>query len=165
VRGRDDGLMKVAPLLELATPWRGFLGRAIPEEDIKLLHAHERTGRPLGTRSFSRRLKETLAGSSDAKSPGLSHGPRKGSDAKPGIENGVPGTQEWCPRNPKGSDAKPGIEYGVPGSQYGVPGTPEPPELSMVSPEPSMVSPEPVVSPEPGMCDAGMAAIRPAAPA
>jgi putative transposase len=97
VRGSDDVLVKVAPLLKLATPWRGFLARAIPEEEIKLLRAHQCTGRPWVTRSFSRRWKKSSAESSDVKSPGPSQGPRKGSGAKTGIEYGVPGI--WRPRN------------------------------------------------------------------
>ena len=37
VRGRDDALVRVAPLLQLAPDWRRFLTRVIREEDLKLL--------------------------------------------------------------------------------------------------------------------------------
>jgi len=47
VRGRDDTLVRVAPLLRLAPNWRAFLARVIREEDLKLLCAREHTGRPL----------------------------------------------------------------------------------------------------------------------
>ncbi len=43
VRGRDDALVRVAPLAKLVPNWRGFLARVIPEEDIEVLRAHERT--------------------------------------------------------------------------------------------------------------------------
>ena len=39
VRGKDDKLVRVAPLLKLAPNWRAFLARVIREEDIKLLRA------------------------------------------------------------------------------------------------------------------------------
>ena len=55
VRGKDDTLVRVAPLVELAPNWRAFLARVIREEDIKLLRAHENTGRPWETRHFWRR--------------------------------------------------------------------------------------------------------------
>ena len=60
VRGRDDALVRVAPLLKLAPRWRGLLSRAIREEDIKLLRAHEHTGRPLGDDEFLETLEENL---------------------------------------------------------------------------------------------------------
>jgi putative transposase len=60
VRARDDALVRVAPLLKLAPPWRGFLARPIPEEDIKLLRSHEHTGRPLGDEEFLATLEQRL---------------------------------------------------------------------------------------------------------
>ena len=60
VRGKDDALVQVAPLLKLAPPWRRFLARVIREEDIKLLRAHEQTGRPLGDEEFLATLEENL---------------------------------------------------------------------------------------------------------
>ena len=51
VRGRNDVLVRVAPLLELAPPWRGFLARVIREEDVKLnaiARAHGPTARRRG---------------------------------------------------------------------------------------------------------------------
>ena len=52
--------MKVAPLLGLAPNWRAFLARVIREEDIKLLRAHENTGRPLGDEAFLATLEQDL---------------------------------------------------------------------------------------------------------
>jgi REP-associated tyrosine transposase len=52
VRGRDDELVTGSPLLALAPNWRAFLSRVIREEDVKLLHVHGNTGRPLGDEAF-----------------------------------------------------------------------------------------------------------------
>ena len=49
LRGRDDALVQVTPLLEMAPNWRRLLTSAIKDEELKALRAaHERTGRPLG---------------------------------------------------------------------------------------------------------------------
>jgi putative transposase len=60
LRGRDDGLVRVAPLLQLAPNWRQLLRRVIREEDMKILRAHERTGRPLGGEAFLASLEQSL---------------------------------------------------------------------------------------------------------
>jgi putative transposase len=59
-RGRDDALVRVAPLLKLAPPWRGFLARVIREEHLNFLRAHEHTGRPLGDEEFLTTVEQTL---------------------------------------------------------------------------------------------------------
>ena len=53
-------LVSVAPLLKLAPKWRGFLARVICEEDLKVLRAHEHTGRPLGEEAFLATLEQKL---------------------------------------------------------------------------------------------------------
>ena len=70
VRGRDDSLVQVAPLLELAPNWRAFLARVIREEDIKLLRSHERTGRPLGEEEFLATLEQDLGRILKRRKPG-----------------------------------------------------------------------------------------------
>jgi putative transposase len=60
IRGRDDALVKVSPLLQLAPNWRAFLARVIREEDLKLLRSHENTGRPLGDEEFLTTLEGDL---------------------------------------------------------------------------------------------------------
>ena len=50
--GRDDGLVKVAPLLEIVGDWKQFLSELTREEDGPRLQRHERTGRPLGAEGF-----------------------------------------------------------------------------------------------------------------
>jgi len=52
--------VRVAPLLELAPNWRAFLARVIREEGVKLLRAHEHTGRPLGEEPFLATLEQDL---------------------------------------------------------------------------------------------------------
>jgi putative transposase len=60
LRGEDDALVRVVPLLQLAPEWRRFLTRVIREEDLKVLRAHEHTGRPLGDEAYLASLEENL---------------------------------------------------------------------------------------------------------
>jgi putative transposase len=69
-RRRDDALVRVAPLLKLAPPWRGFLARVIREEDLKVLRAHERTGRPLGDEEFVTTVEQKLGRTLKRQKPG-----------------------------------------------------------------------------------------------
>ncbi|NLF08750.1 MAG: hypothetical protein GX594_12345 [Pirellulaceae bacterium] len=52
LKGRNDRLAKVAPLLAMVADWRGFLNSAMSEDEIEKLRKHGRTGRPLGSASF-----------------------------------------------------------------------------------------------------------------
>jgi putative transposase len=54
--GRDDGLVKVAPLLEIVGDWKKFLSEPTRDQDGPRLQRHERTGRPLGAPEFVVRL-------------------------------------------------------------------------------------------------------------
>ena len=76
--------------------WRGHLW--LREEDIKLLRAHERTGRPLGGEEFLASLEENLGRILIRKKPG---------------PKGKPGNSVWCPRNPGMVSPEPGTRYGV----------------------------------------------------
>ncbi len=60
VRRQNDALVRVAPLTKRCATRRAFLARTIREEDIEILHAHERTGRPLGDDEFVASLEENL---------------------------------------------------------------------------------------------------------
>jgi putative transposase len=60
LKGRDDALVQVAPLLQMAPNWRRLLTRAVKQEELKALRAHERTGRPLGDESFLAQLEKKL---------------------------------------------------------------------------------------------------------
>ena len=59
-RGKDDALVTVRPLLELAQDWEDFLSVAPTEGEVKSLRLHERTGRPLGSPAFVERVEQTL---------------------------------------------------------------------------------------------------------
>ena len=48
LKGQDDGLVRVAPLLEQAGDWKAWLADGVEELERKRLEAHLNTGRPLG---------------------------------------------------------------------------------------------------------------------
>jgi putative transposase len=56
--GRDDRLVRVAPMLAMIDDWRGFLDSAIREEETQDLRDHGRTGHPLGSAAFVERLEQ-----------------------------------------------------------------------------------------------------------
>jgi putative transposase len=58
--GHDDALVRVAPLLAMVADWRGFLDSAIPEEQLRDLREHARTGYPLGNATFLERLERIV---------------------------------------------------------------------------------------------------------
>ena len=60
LKGKDDGLVKVAPLLKIAGNWRRLLNSAASEEEIEMFRQHERTGRVLGDEEFQKRLEKNL---------------------------------------------------------------------------------------------------------
>ena len=62
LRGRDDRLVRVAPLLNLARArdWSSFLGQDANAEDLQHLRGHETTGRPLGSDAFVEDLERSL---------------------------------------------------------------------------------------------------------
>jgi putative transposase len=58
--GRDDRLVRVAPMLAMVADWRGLLDSAIREEELRDLREHGRTGRPLGNATFVERLERVI---------------------------------------------------------------------------------------------------------
>ena len=60
VAGRDDGLVRVAPMLARVKDWRALLREAVEADDAERLRRHERTGRPLGSPAFLDRIEATL---------------------------------------------------------------------------------------------------------
>jgi putative transposase len=78
LRGKDDALVRVRPLLKLAPEWRRFLARVVREEDLKVLRAHEHTGRPLGDEAFLAALEQNLGRTLRRQKPGPKVGQRKG---------------------------------------------------------------------------------------
>ena len=76
ILGREDRLAKVFPLLELVDDWEEFIGRQVQERDISLRRRHERTGRPLGGKSFIGKLEQELSRRFRKQKPGPKPNPR-----------------------------------------------------------------------------------------
>ena len=68
--GRDDRLVRVAPMLAMVDDWRGLLDSAIPEEQLRALREHARTGHPLGSTTFVDRLEQAIGRVLRPKKPG-----------------------------------------------------------------------------------------------
>jgi putative transposase len=60
LKGKDDLLVKVSPLLKIAGNWRRLLTSSVSEEELKQFREHERTGRVLGDDDFQKRLEKKL---------------------------------------------------------------------------------------------------------
>jgi len=58
--GRDDRLVKVAPLLDLVQNWSDFLLSSCTEAELDTIRRQERTGRPYGDDSFVEKLESLL---------------------------------------------------------------------------------------------------------
>ena len=68
---KDDILVKTRPLLDIVnTPWGDFLSSDIKESEIELFRKHERTGRPLGKKTFVKQLEALLDRRLRAMKPG-----------------------------------------------------------------------------------------------
>ena len=67
---KDDGLVKVPPLLEIAPDWAGLLSSGFNDEDWKHFRKHEHTGRPLGGEGFIEKLEVALGRTLKKKKPG-----------------------------------------------------------------------------------------------
>ncbi len=52
MRGADDELVRVGPLLEMVNDWRGFIREDITGQEMERFRQHERTGRPMGDMDF-----------------------------------------------------------------------------------------------------------------
>lgn len=59
--GRDDGLVRVAPLLAMIADWRGLLNSVMPEQELRDLREHGHTGYPLGNTTLVERLERVIA--------------------------------------------------------------------------------------------------------
>ena len=67
--GKDDGLVKVLPLLEMVGDWKTFLAGA-NEELLNDIRKHERSGRPLGSEEFVESLETDLNRTLKPEKPG-----------------------------------------------------------------------------------------------
>jgi putative transposase len=61
IKGKNDDLVQVKPLLRMVGDWRRFLFCDVSTEEYELLQRHERTGRPLGSKNFIERLENKLS--------------------------------------------------------------------------------------------------------
>jgi putative transposase len=77
LKGKDDGLVRVAPLLEIAGRWRRLLTSAVSEEELKAFREHERTGRVLGDEEFQQRLEKQLGRVLRRQTPGPKKAPKR----------------------------------------------------------------------------------------
>jgi len=68
--GRDDTLVSVAPLLERVRDWKSFLAEELAADAREAIRASERTGRPLGDKSFIRKLEKKLDRTLTRRKPG-----------------------------------------------------------------------------------------------
>jgi putative transposase len=56
LRGQDDGLVEVRPMLTLVDDWEAYLSDPGDEEIAAHIKKHSRTGRPLGDERFVQSL-------------------------------------------------------------------------------------------------------------
>jgi putative transposase len=70
LRGRDDGLVKVKPLLGRVDNWAAFLGERLTAQELEPIRSGERTGRPQGASSFVRQLERRLGRKLARQKPG-----------------------------------------------------------------------------------------------
>lgn len=68
--GRDDGLVRVRPLLNRMDDWSDFLAEGMQDGEMEIIRSHESTGRPLGTPPFVRRLEQRLGRTLSRQKPG-----------------------------------------------------------------------------------------------
>ncbi len=60
LKGKDDPLVTVSPLLAMASNWRQLLSGVVRDEELRQFRQHERTGRVLGDEKFQKRLEKKL---------------------------------------------------------------------------------------------------------
>jgi len=68
--GKDDDLVKSAPLLEIINHWESLLDSGLSDEAEAKIRQHTRTGRPLGSRSFLEGIEKLLGRSVRPRKPG-----------------------------------------------------------------------------------------------
>lgn len=68
--GLDDGLVRVAPMLERVKDWRGYLAQPLSQEEERRMLAQERSGKPVGDREFVAGLERMLGRDLMRRKPG-----------------------------------------------------------------------------------------------
>lgn len=61
IRGKDDALVRVKPMLDRVDDWSNYLSKTVAQDELEQIRKHARTGRPLGDSQFVHRL-ECLTG-------------------------------------------------------------------------------------------------------
>jgi putative transposase len=61
IKGKDDALVRAKPLLTMVDDWHLFLSQTVSNKEYTLLQRHGRTGRPLGSKRFVKRLETKLS--------------------------------------------------------------------------------------------------------
>jgi putative transposase len=74
VAGGDDALITVTPLLALVGNWTDFLATGAPEDEVRELRRHERSGRPLGREPFVAAVEGRLGRTLRRGKPGAKRG-------------------------------------------------------------------------------------------
>jgi putative transposase len=60
IRGENDELVAVEPMMERVEDWRKYLMDPVSETELAAMRRHTRTGRPLGSEDFVDRLQVQL---------------------------------------------------------------------------------------------------------
>ena len=60
MKGEDDALVEVKPLLDMFGDWGKFLGEGLKDSMVERLKKHSRTGWPLGSEAFVKELEKKL---------------------------------------------------------------------------------------------------------
>jgi len=76
--GKNKGVFKARPLLDIVGSWRDFLGAGLTEKELAELRGHENTGRPAGSENFIKELENRLGRQLQKGKPGPKTGPKIG---------------------------------------------------------------------------------------
>ena len=79
LKGRDDGLVRVKPLLKAVDDWHAFLGEKLSGAEVAAIRASERTGRPRGSPAFIKQIERRLGRVLGKQKPGPKAKAGKGS--------------------------------------------------------------------------------------
>jgi putative transposase len=60
LEGRDDDLVTVRPMADRVDDWQAYLDTGLSDEEAERIRYGERTGRPLGAKTFVERLEKEL---------------------------------------------------------------------------------------------------------
>jgi len=70
LKGENDALVGVTPLLEMVGDWAKFLSKSLTDDEVMKIRLHSRTGRPLGNEGFVEELEWKLGRTLQRQKPG-----------------------------------------------------------------------------------------------